>query len=275
MKYTIMKYFLLTCLSFTLLYSCKKETDYLVKYNFTFAPDSLNITKIVSEEMILSTNNQGYAYMANALFTSDTIGNLTDLVKQGKLSFSDLMNQKGHDTQNIKLYFNKDANAYYIHSSIDGLSYKFKDDVTKLTWELVDEEKRIQNYKAKKAKTKAFGRNWTAWYTEKIPVAYGPYKFQGLPGLILELSDDKNNFKFDLVEAKIDTTKYPIYEKANEVNSKRIEFENKIKEFKNNPVKITSKTGDDTVKDKKYLDLRKEEFLKKNNSIEKGLQFNL
>ena len=271
----MMKHFLLTCLSFTLLYSCKKETDYLVKYNFTFAPDSLNKTKIVSEEMILSTNNQGYAYMSNALFTSDTIGNLTDLVKEGKLSFSDLMNQKGQNSQNVKLYFNKDANAYYIHSSIDGLSYKFKDDVTKLTWELVDEEKQIQNYKAKKAKTKAFGKNWTAWYTEKIPVAYGPYKFQGLPGLILELSDDKNNFKFDLVEAKIDTTKYPIYEKANEVNSKRIEFENKIKEIKNNPVKITSKTGDDTVKDKKYLDLRKEEFLKKNNSIEKGLQFNL
>ncbi|WP_322970726.1 GLPGLI family protein [Faecalibacter sp. LW9] len=270
-----MKHFLLTCLSFTLLFSCKKETDYLVKYNFTFAPDSLNITKIVSEEMILSTNNQGYAYMSNALFTSDTIGNLTDLIKQGKLSFSDFMNQKGQGSQNIKLYFNKDSNAYHIHTSIDGLSYKFKDDVTKLTWELVDEEKRIQNYKAKKAKTKAFGKNWTAWYTEKIPVAYGPYKFQGLPGLILELSDDKNNFKFDLVEAKIDTTKYPIYEKANEVNSKRIEFENKIKEIKNNPVRITSKTGDDTVKDKKYLDLRKEEFLKKNNSIEKGLQFNL
>ena len=265
-------------LLFTLLFSffsCKKETDFLVKYDFKYAPDSLNKTKIVSEEMILSTNNQGYVYMSNGLFKSDTIGNLTDLVKQGKLSFSDFMNQKGQDSQNIKLYFNKDSNAYHIHTSIDGLSYKFKDDVTKLTWELVDEEKQIQNYKAKKAKTKAFGKNWTAWYTEKIPVAYGPYKFQGLPGLILELSDDKNNFKFDLVEARIDTTKYPIYEKANEVNSKRIEFENKIKEIKNNPVKITSKTGDDTVKDKKYLDLRKEEFFKKNNSIEKGLQFNL
>ena len=265
-------------LLFTLLFSffsCKKETDFLVKYDFKYAPDSLNKTKIVSEEMILSTNNQGYAYMSNGLFTSDTIGNLTDLVKQGKLSFSDFMNQKGQDSQNIKLYFNKDSNAYHIHTSIDGLSYKFKDDVTKLTWELVDEEKQIQNYKAKKAKTKAFGKNWIAWYTEKIPVAYGPYKFQGLPGLILELSDDKNNFKFDLVEVKIDTTKYPIYEKANEVNSKRIEFENKIKEIKNNPVKITSKTGDDTVKDKKYLNLRKEEFFKKNNSIEKGLQFNL
>ena len=31
----------------------------------------------------------------------------------------------------------------------------------------------------------------TAWYTPQIPVSQGPGEFWGLPGLILEINDDK------------------------------------------------------------------------------------
>lgn len=40
------------------------------------------------------------------------------------------------------------------------------------------------------------GRNWTAWYTEDIPIQFGSYKFNGLPGLILEIYDDKEHYHF-------------------------------------------------------------------------------
>lgn len=70
-----------------------------------------------------------------------------------------------------------------------------------MTWELSSETKTIGNYKLQKAATKFGGRNWTAWFSSEITLNEGPYKFRGLPGLIFEITDDKQNFKFTLIKS--------------------------------------------------------------------------
>ena len=39
------------------------------------------------------------------------------------------------------------------------------------------------------AKVNYAGRTYTAWYAMDIPVHYGPFKFEGLPGLIMKIED--------------------------------------------------------------------------------------
>lgn len=79
-------------------------------------------------------------------------------------------------------------------------------------WKLTDEKKKVKDLNLQKATTTWGGRNWIAWFTADIPFQEGPYKFHGLPGLIVELSDDKNNYKFELVKTqKIATPKSNIY----------------------------------------------------------------
>lgn len=58
--------------------------------------------------------------------------------------------------------------------------------------------KKNGQFNLQKATARYGGRNWIAWFTEEIPISEGPYKFNGLPGLIFEIYDDKENYKFTL-----------------------------------------------------------------------------
>jgi GLPGLI family protein len=65
-------------------------------------------------------------------------------------------------------------------------------DTIQHSWTFQPESKKILGYECKKALTKFRGRDYVAFYCPSIPISNGPYKFQGLPGLILEVySTDK------------------------------------------------------------------------------------
>lgn len=55
------------------------------------------------------------------------------------------------------------------------------------------------------------GRKWTAWFSLDIPISDGPYKFRGLPGLIIFLYEDNNKHNFLLLgnEVLIPAYSYP------------------------------------------------------------------
>ncbi len=63
-------------------------------------------------------------------------------------------------------------------------------------WNIDNEHQNILGYKATKATTTFGGRSWTAWFTQELPLSDGPYKFRGLPGLILEIISDDGDYKF-------------------------------------------------------------------------------
>lgn len=64
-----------------------------------------------------------------------------------------------------------------------------KESLPQLAWEIHDTTKKIGELTCTKATSKFRGRNYTAWFTTEIPLTYGPWKLQGLPGLILEAYD--------------------------------------------------------------------------------------
>ena len=74
--------------------------------------------------------------------------------------------------------------------------YQYEEPKIKFNWNLLEGSKKILNYECKKATVEFAGRIYTAWYTNDIPISDGPYKFEGLPGLIMEISDSKNEFSF-------------------------------------------------------------------------------
>ncbi|KFF01416.1 hypothetical protein IX39_12690 [Chryseobacterium formosense] len=67
-------------------------------------------------------------------------------------------------------------------------NFLISDTVPEIKWDIKHKEtKRIGKYNCKKATANFRGTVVEAYYTTEIPVSIGPYKFSGLPGLILEL----------------------------------------------------------------------------------------
>lgn len=96
-----------------------------------------------------------------------------------------------------------------------GYSY-VKENIPKIDWKILKEKKKIGTFECVKAIGIFRGREYTAWFTKSIPLSYGPWKLQGLPGLILEAYDTNKEVYF-----YFKSIKYPL--------------DNKIKITKPNP----------------------------------------
>ena len=84
---------------------------------------------------------------------------------------------------------------------IDFAAIKFdtlfvKDTARIISWELLNETKNINSFHCQKARGHFRGRTYTVWFTNDIPVSLGPWKLNGLPGLILEATDSLNQFQY-------------------------------------------------------------------------------
>lgn len=77
--------------------------------------------------------------------------------------------------------------------------YQYEESLPLMQWEMLAEEKEILGYNCNSAKTKFRGREWTVWFTTDIPYSYGPWKFSGLPGVILKATDSKNLFDWTAI----------------------------------------------------------------------------
>lgn len=73
--------------------------------------------------------------------------------------------------------------------------FVYPDSVPSLEWSFNDEETdSIIGYDCRKATVEFAGRSYIAWFTPEIPLPFGPYKFGGLPGLILKLEDAERQY---------------------------------------------------------------------------------
>ncbi|UOE38253.1 MULTISPECIES: GLPGLI family protein [Chryseobacterium] len=77
--------------------------------------------------------------------------------------------------------------------------YAYEED-RPLDWKVLAETTKIGDYKVQKAETEFAGRKWTAWFTTDLPYQDGPYKFTGLPGLIIKVEDSSGDYSFDLMK---------------------------------------------------------------------------
>lgn len=69
-----------------------------------------------------------------------------------------------------------------------------------LKWILYDDTKIINGIKCQMAAINKYGRRWIAYFSTEHSIPIGPYKFTGLPGLIFEIYDTRDDYHFTLIK---------------------------------------------------------------------------
>ncbi|WP_281988395.1 GLPGLI family protein [Aquimarina aggregata] len=93
-------------------------------------------------------------------------------------------------------YADTKTNELIFRESIAQKLYFIRDTIQKIPWQLHEERKKIGEYTCQKATAKFRGREYTVWFTSEIPISHGPWKLRGLPGLIVEASEETGKYEF-------------------------------------------------------------------------------
>lgn len=159
--------------------------------------DTLKISRV--EDFVLYTDGQKSLFSSEKNIQRDSILAIhrTEF-NQGKRNFSMVGSARPIFTYYIeKMQITEPMRVY---DQIGGKNFMFEEGLQSDEWQLSDENKIIDGQMCRKATIRQFGRDWTAWYAPHIPVSDGPYKFRGLPGLIVDIYDDDLHFRFKLIK---------------------------------------------------------------------------
>lgn len=115
-------------------------------------------------------------------------------------------------------------------------TYTVDQDFPVFEWTIEKETKEIGGYTAQMATTQFKGRNYKVWFTSELPFQSGPWKFHGLPGLILEVSDSKEEvfFKYAGFE-KLDSETITFGLPENSISTDQKALDRLVKGVQKNP----------------------------------------
>jgi GLPGLI family protein len=255
MKLLFRIFILVLCVNYAQSQIKKDSSEIEVRYNFTFVQDTLDKSSIIYEPMILLTNGKKSIYYSEN-YKAAINGfekKLKDAIKTGNV-----IDPSSLPKSKVKHNVYKDGNKTYISNYL-GKNYYTFESLDKLDWQIDNKStSTIGGYKCNKATVTVGGKKFVAWFTYDIPISDGPYKFRGLPGLILKINEINNYISFDLIS--INKKNLPIEQKKGVVVSKD-QFISKRKEYMDDP----SQGKINNIEYRKMLEENKRKY---NNSLE-------
>ncbi len=110
-----------------------------------------------------------------------------------------------------KIIKHSNSNLTELYDFASGKYYSVEEDI-EYNWKITtNKDTLIAGYKAREARCQFRGREYRAWFAVELPFNDGPYKFKGLPGLIIKLEDVKRTHCFELLSFAKMTYPRPIY----------------------------------------------------------------
>ncbi|OPC04684.1 hypothetical protein BAS09_03050 [Elizabethkingia ursingii] len=137
---------------------------------------------------MVSFNEDLYIKGNSVYSVEDSIIHKPKDISQEEDDFSFVLKTKIYKRKIVKNFTN---NNIKILEHLGKIEYLIDDSLPIVNWKVnYNASKKIDKYLCYKATTVFRGSNIVAYFTKEIPYSTGPYKFGGLPGLILEVYEE-------------------------------------------------------------------------------------
>lgn len=170
-------------------------------YTYRFMTDTINRGNCIREDLLFlqigassSKCFSYYTYQSDSLASAPNGDKIWDellrkAIGEG-LKGNQLKNAIPHRRMTASIYKNYPHGKITVMESLAGQYYLYEDSLKLQNWDFSgDSVKNILGYNCQRASCRFRGRSWIAWFALDIPISDGPWKFCGLPGLIMEVYD--------------------------------------------------------------------------------------
>ncbi len=263
MKYLFVVIFFILCFHFS--YAQVLDTLIIqVQYKYDKVKDSSKLDQKTTDLMRLDIGQRGSTFYSYNTFRVDS---LIKLDMDNNISSAAMLANRGkygRVGEAYKLFKNYPLGKITITDKLVTDDFKYIDNLEVPKWTLVEDYDSIMHYSVQKATADFRGRSYVAWFTQDLPISDGPWKFSGLPGLILKVYDTENQFEFEAIDVEnmenknqqivLDESKAYIVTTKNKFDSLNEKFQKDPVGYINNhtSVKVTRKDGSDDRKERAY-----------------------
>ena len=226
-------------------YTIVDTARYRFFYKTYLTPDSLHQDEKYVIQTTLLIGDRASVFMDYNQLRYDSVYDALLRANASNLAFMGTLLPIGRDIifqPIIVKNYPKKGIVTYQQSFAATMTLRYADEDVAPEWKLDTGSRVIQGLKCQRALCRFRGRDYVAWYAPEIAISDGPYVFSGLPGLILQLYDRKQNYIFSCEGFYKCPAKEFVYLDDDKVTeSKRAEYRKVEKNWVTNPASFTDK----------------------------------
>jgi len=186
------------------------------RYRLTYRPDStLPATRseplrLLLGERLSRFDNLNRVYVDSVMLARITQQEATNGSNNITLNMDDIPRDKMRGRIEGLIYKTTAPRAIITYESIGMTKYAYQEAPDFLAWTITPTTGTVAGYACQRATAAFAGRVWEAWFTREVPRSDGPYKFSGLPGLIVKVGDLRGHYVFELTALRTLSAPKPI-----------------------------------------------------------------
>ncbi|MBS4012393.1 MAG: GLPGLI family protein [Bacteroidetes bacterium] len=239
----------------------------VVLYDMEYKPDSTNLDAIYTEPLLLQIANNQSKFISYWIEYRDSLYNACENLQQLDELKNNPLKKPPHTS--IRYIILKDYVEKRIthHEMILPDMFRYQEPLESFDWQITDEKKKWLKYTLQKATTEFGGRKWEAWFAPEIPISDGPYKFNGLPGLIVIARDTRDHYVFKMRSIYVpeDNSYIEMYKNMRYVDTDKKGF---VRAYKNFRQDIFERARNAGLNSPEIFQVIAENLRKDNNPIE-------
>jgi GLPGLI family protein len=174
----------------------------LIIYTFCF---SQNKSGLITYDIKYPNENKNSNWVETRMYFNDTLSISTAFSTKFYKKTKEGIEQDGEGVRVNFKYGDEKGEIIYRNFKSESIVLRFpnatafneftvEDTWLKIDWKIQEDKMKIGIFNCKKAIGNFRGRTFIVWFTEEIPLPYGPWKLYGLPGLILQAEDTEKMF---------------------------------------------------------------------------------